>query len=385
MKFFKQFYDEKYSKLSIYIMKTALMIFVMGLVIFYFSSEAKNIFDFIKAVLGPLVLGLVLAYLLTPVVEFFQNRVLYNITDEKKNRSLAVLITFGMIAVFIILLLLALIMTVTRSIDKIEINDLAAFVERAMAEFSSFWKSVEDQLAQFNIDLGNIGKILHDVFNNVSAGLSNLLFANIFAIYFLLDSHIDEYWNNVANVLLTEETRVKMAEFAKDADRVFSGYIRGQSIDAFMVGALVTVALLILGVPYAIVIGLLTGLGNLIPYVGPIIGFASLAIVAISEGSMFHLLAGGAVLAIVMAIDGNIINPKLLSDNVEVHPILVIIALIAGGNIGGVAGMLLAVPVAALLKLQFDKFIERKKLEKEQEKKSAAAKAKTKTKSKTKK
>ena len=127
------------------------------------------------------------------------------------------------------------------------------------------------------------------------------------------------------------------------------------------------------------VIGLLTGIGNLIPYVGPIIGFASLAIVAISEGSMFHLAAGGAVLGLVMAIDGNIINPKLLSDNVEIHPVLVIVALIAGGEIGGVLGMLLAVPCAALLKLQFERFIERRKLQMEQEE---AEKTKKKTRNK---
>ena len=286
--------------------------------------------------------------------------------------------TVGLIAVFIILILLALIITVTRSVDKIDIKDLTAFIETEMADFSNFWSSVEAQLAKFNIDLGNIGSVLSTVFNDISSVASNLLFANIFAIYFLLDSHIAEYWNDVLNAFTKPETREKMAEFMKDADRVFSGYIRGQSIDAFLVGSLVTVILLILRIPYAVVIGLLTGIGNLIPYVGPIIGFASLAIVAISEGSMIHLIEGTAVLGLVMAIDGNIINPKLLSDNVEIHPVLVIVALIAGGEIGGVLGMLLAVPCAALLKLQFDRFVERRKLQMKQEE---AAKSKTKTRS----
>ena len=381
MKFFKQFYDEKYSKLSLYIIKTTLMIFVMGLIIYFFSSEAKNILGFIVAILGPLVLGMALAYLLEPLVEFFENRVFYNVKNEKKARVISVAVTFTMILIVVILILLALIMTVTRSIDKIEIKDLTEFVNMITNDFSQFWASVEEQLAKFNINLGSIGTILSNIFNNVSSGASTLLFANIFAIYFLLDSHIAEYWEEVLKVFTSEETRAKLAEFSKDADRVFSGYIRGQSIDAFIVGALVTVALLILRVPYAMVIGLLTGIGNLIPYVGPIIGFASLAIVAISEGSMFHLAAGGAILGLVMAIDGNIINPKLLSDNVEIHPVLVLVALIAGGEIGGVLGMLLAVPCAALIKLQFERFVERKRLEKQQEE----AKQKPKTKSRNKK
>ena len=376
MKLFEKFYDERYSKLSIYIIKTTLMIFVMGLIIFYFWGETRNILKFLTAILGPLVLGMALAYLFNPIVEFFETRVFYSVKSEKKARRLSVLVTFGLIAVFIILILLALIITVTRSVDKIDIKDLTAFIETEMADFSNFWSSVEAQLAKFNIDLGNIGSVLSTVFNDISSVASNLLFANIFAIYFLLDSHIAEYWNDVLNAFTKPETREKMAEFMKDADRVFSGYIRGQSIDAFLVGSLVTVILLILRIPYAVVIGLLTGIGNLIPYVGPIIGFASLAIVAISEGSMIHLVEGTAVLGLVMAIDGNIINPKLLSDNVEIHPVLVIVALIAGGEIGGVLGMLLAVPCAALLKLQFDRFVERRKLQMKQEE---AAKSKTKT------
>ena len=383
MKFFKQFYDEKYSKLSLYIIKTTLMIFVMGLIIYFFSSEAKNILGFIVAILGPLVLGMALAYLLEPLVEFFENRVFYNVKNEKKARVISVAVTFTMILIVVILILLALIMTVTRSIDKIEIKDLTEFVNMITNDFSKFWASVEEQLAKFNINLGSIGTILSNIFNNVSSGASTLLFANIFAIYFLLDSHIADYWKEVLKVFTSEETRAKLAEFSKDADRVFSGYIRGQSIDAFIVGALVTVALLILRVPYAMVIGLLTGIGNLIPYVGPIIGFASLAIVAISEGSMFHLAAGGAILGLVMAIDGNIINPKLLSDNVEIHPVLVLVALIAGGEIGGVLGMLLAVPCAALIKLQFERFVERKRLEKQQE--EAKQKPKTRSSNKSKK
>ena len=124
---------------------------------------------------------------------------------------------------------------------------------------------------------------------------------------------------------------------------------------------LVSLALLIAGIPYAVVIGILTGLGNLVPYVGPVVGFGSLIIVCLAEGSISHLVVGGIILAAVMFIDGNIINPRMLSSNVEVHPVLVIIALLAGGNIGGVVGMLIAVPVAALLKLQFEKYVEKRR------------------------
>ena len=167
-----------------------------------------------------------------------------------------------------------------------------------------------------------------------------------------------EFWGHT---FTSEKTRAKLHQFAEDADRVFSGYIRGQAMDACLVGVLVSIALLIAGVPYAVVIGILTGIGNLVPYVGPVVGFGSLIIVCLAESSLSDLLIGAIILVAVMFIDGNVINPRMLSSNVEVHPVLVIVALLAGGRVGGVVGMLVAVPVAALLKLQFERYIDKRK------------------------
>ena len=211
-----------------------------------------------------------------------------------------------------------------------------------------------------NINLGSIGGFLTKIFSGVKTGATTLVFAVIFAIYFLLDEEIRVYWGRALDAFTSSSTREKLRQFIKDADRVFSGYIRGQAMDALLVGAMVTVAMLIAKVPYAAVIGILTGLGNLIPYVGPVVGFGSLILVCLAEGSIRSLVIGGIILVVVMFIDGNIINPRMLSSNVEVHPVLVIVALLAGGRVGGIVGMLVAVPVAALLKLQFDKAVEKR-------------------------
>jgi predicted PurR-regulated permease PerM len=149
-----------------------------------------------------------------------------------------------------------------------------------------------------------------------------------------------------------------------DADKCFSGYIRGQFLDALLVGVVTFIAMLICKVPYPFVIGLLTGLGNLIPYVGPVVGFVTLLIACLIEGAMDKLLIGGIVLAVLLVVDGNIINPKLVSSTIEIHPLLVFAAMIAGSAIGGLVGMLVAVPLAALLKIEFDKYLDRKEAEK---------------------
>ena len=225
-----------------------------------------------------------------------------------------------------------------------------------------------------NINLGSAGNFLGGIFNGVTNGASTLLFAIIFSIYFLIDDSIGTYWGKVLEAFTSEQTRAKLKAFAADADRVFSGYIRGQALDALLVGVMVSIAMLIARIPYALVIGILTGIGNLVPYVGPVVGFGSLIIVSLAEGSITKLVIGVIILAVVMFIDGNVINPRMLSSNVEVHPVLVIVALLAGGKVGGVVGMLVAVPVAALLKLQFEKYVERRRLanNKEAQKRAAA-------------
>ena len=140
-------------------------------------------------------------------------------------------------------------------------------------------------------------------------------------------------------------------------DRVFSGYIRGQLLDALFMMVVVSIALLLLNVKFAVIIGVLTGIGNLVPYVGPFVAYGCTGFVGIMSQDWKKLIVSIIIVFVIQTIDGNIVNPKLLSHAVKVHPMLVIIALLLGSKIGGLAGMILAVPVAALLKLWLDRWI----------------------------
>jgi predicted PurR-regulated permease PerM len=181
----------------------------------------------------------------------------------------------------------------------------------------------------------------------------------IFSIYFMLDGNrISKYWLRVVRIIIGHRSAEPFRIFLSDADRVFSGYIRGQFIDAAIIGVMTTIIMVLIGVPNGTVVGVLTGCGNLIPYVGPVVGYLTLALVCIPSGAWVKLLLGAVVLAVLLFVDGNIINPKLLSTNVMVHPLLVVAALIGGGAVGGLVGMLVAVPTAALIKVQFDRLLD---------------------------
>ena len=334
----------------------------MGRIIVLLSGKAWEILDFISVVFKPLVLGLVFTYLFTPVVNAIENKMLASFNKPKTARILAVVLNYLIVLLAIGIILGIIVVTVTKSISSIHPSEIKQYLAVLGDQFSNFQSTIEKQLSSMNINFGTVGDFIGKLISGIKSGASTLLFAVIFSIYFLIDRSIFRYWNDVLNTFTSEKTRERIKTLAKDSDKVFSGYIRGQSIDAAIVGVLSSIALLIAGIPYAVVIGILTGLGNLVPYVGPVVGFGSLIIVCLAEGSIAHIAIGGIILALVMFIDGNIINPRMLSSNVEVHPVLVIIALLAGGRVGGIVGMLVAVPVAALLKRRFGRYLEKKKL-----------------------
>jgi predicted PurR-regulated permease PerM len=167
------------------------------------------------------------------------------------------------------------------------------------------------------------------------------------------------YWDRVLKALTGKKGYAAVHRFISDADSVFSGYIRGQLMDAVIMCIMISLALSLVKVPFAVIIGLMTGIGNLIPYVGPFIAYACTVVVCLMNWDIRKLVISLVVLFIIQTLDGNVINPKLLSSSISVHPMLVIVALIIGGAVGGFLGMLLAVPVAALAKIWFDRGVEK--------------------------
>ena len=135
-------------------------------------------------------------------------------------------------------------------------------------------------------------------------------------------------------------------------DLQLGGYLRGQFIEAFVVGALAIFALWLLGIKYFILIGLFAGMANLIPYVGPVAGAVPAIVVALTNGANIEVIAY-IILAfiIIQLIDNVVMQPLVLSKSVNLHPLVIVIAILIGGNFFGVLGMFLAVPAAGILKV----------------------------------
>jgi predicted PurR-regulated permease PerM len=129
-------------------------------------------------------------------------------------------------------------------------------------------------------------------------------------------------------------------------------FIRGQLLDSAIVGLMITIALLILDLRYAIFIGILAGLANMIPYLGPIVGGIPAVLVSVMDNGDFSGVPSIILaFALIKIIDDVIVQPLVVSKSVELHPVLVILAIVAGGNLGGVFGMIIAVPLTSIVKV----------------------------------
>ena len=352
--------DPKYFKVCLYAGMTVIITAIILAILYFSGGFWEKLWSIFKAVLSPIVIGGIICYLLSPIVDTIELKLFKGKTDYwVKPASIA--LAFFLIVVIVGLIIFAIVATVNKSIVNIDMDNIRDFIDSVQEDFSYIIGAAEQKISEAGLPVDKIGSIVSGFANGIKNFFTRLLFGVIFAVYFLLDgARISKYWRRALRLVAGEKAEEKLKLFAKDADMAFSGYIRGQFLDALILGVMSSVALTIAGVPSGLVVGLLMGVGNLIPYVGPLVGYASLIVVCLLQGNITKLVIGIIVLAVLMFLDGNVLNPRLLANSVKVHPLLVVAALIGGAALGGVLGMLVAVPVGALLKLQFDRYLIKK-------------------------
>lgn len=381
----KNLWNKNYALVVFYALVLALLYHLGVRILDHFpelGAHLQNLFPWASQVISPLLLGFAIAYLLSPICHFFERILSKNALLSKKQslcQNISILMTFLLLILGVVFLGSLLLSTLTKSIQVLRFEDLFQGIEDFASMIEKFYSDLYVRLG--NLPIGgedakeavqlllqkavvffqNMGNSVFSSLGSLAGALSTLVFGIIFSLYFLADGQkILSYWARIFRLLFGERRLEKLRRFFIDADRVFAGYLRGQIIDGTIMAVLVSVSLSVLQVRYAVVIGVLTGFGNLIPYVGPFIAYGLTTLVCLVYGDFTKLLPALIALFVIQTVDGNVINPRLLSQNIDVHPLLVIIALIIGGSLGGFLGIFLAAPVASLIKLELDKFMERK-------------------------
>lgn len=317
----------------------------------------------------PLVLGAMIAYILNIVLKKVEK--LYFPKSQKNIVLKSRRIVSIFISIFLILAIVVLIVTliVPELINAFLVigQEIPFVFERLkvfLMKYSEDIPTIEKWISSINIDWENmtkklleyatsgVGGILNSTFSFVGVltnGIVNFVVSLIFAIYILSSKEIlSSQLNRMMDVYFKEKQRNTFRKVIKTADETFSSFIVGQCTEAVVLGVLCTIGMLIFRFPYAPMIGAFVGATALIPVVGAYVG-AAVGVFMILTVDPMKALFFILFIVILQQLEGNLIYPKVVGSSIGLPGIWVLAAVTVGGGIGGVAGMLMGVPVAATI------------------------------------
>ena len=340
-------------------------------------SNVTEWFGTFFRILKPFLAGLLLSYILFMPCKKIESALLKSKFKfiKKRARGLSVIATYIIFVLILIIIINCIFPVLKESVVEL-VGNIPGYYETLVNKYKelpedSVLKSdvIKDKMTELsNIDMKqflsiNNEKIIEYVKNiiNIFSGIFDVFVSIIVSVYILLQrTAIMKFLRRFARALFKKNTYEAVNKYFTKANEVFFTFISSQLLDAIIVGILTTIAMLIIKVKYAPLIGFTIGLFNMIPYIG--------AIVAVAIGILITFITGGLGKAIVMAvvviilqqIDANIINPKIIGVSLEVSPLLVIFAVTVGGAYFGIMGMFLGVPIAVVIKTVLNDWIDNK-------------------------
>jgi predicted PurR-regulated permease PerM len=248
-----------------------------------------------------------------------------------------------------------------------QLNKLAETIPQYTVQAHETVQSIQDHYSDLGMPDGMkqvfderihwMEEIILERVSNILAGIVGLvgyvfkiLLAPVLSFYILKDLELIKL---KAYSILPPAWRDDAADLFKQIDRVLGSFIKGYFLVAAIVGGVTAVAMAVLGVDFALMLGLFAGLTELIPYFGPIIGAVPAVCLALLKSNWLAVKVTMAFF-IIHQLEGNFLSPKILGDKVGLHPLVVIFSLLAGGELYGLTGMILAVPTAAVLRVIFN-------------------------------
>lgn len=324
--------------------------------IVFLLLQMKYIFSPIGVIISTLFLPILVSgflfYMFNPLVLFLEKR--------KVPRLLSVILIF---IAFIAIVALAVI-----QIGPILTDQIAELAKALPGYWSDFEKwlggitknpplndlDIKDELEKANI---SVPQIMNSVLNGVSAGIGAiasfltsfvmiLVTVPFILLYMFKDGH--RFMDSVEK-FFPKVIRPDAKKIIQEMNKTLSSYISSQALDCLFVGIFTFIGYLIIGQPYGLLFALIAGVTNIIPYLGPVIGAAPAVIVALFT-SPFQALLVIIVVVIVQQIDGNVLQPLIMGRSLKIHPLTIIVILLVAGNLAGLLGMVLGVPLYAVVK-----------------------------------
>ena len=348
-------------------------LFVMALIVGYLLiTNYQHFVHSVSGLLGilsPFITGFVIAYLLSgsqKKIEGLLERVPLPVVKKAKHGLSVLLLYLIILFIFVLTLNYIVPLLISNLVDLA--NSLPTFYDHMVqfvmsledkgilktAAIEKYLNSVlkdlspERFLNQWTQALFSLGTLT----KNVSSFFLNAFLTLIISIYALVfKQSILTFVEKAAHKLLSEKVYKQTQTWLNTTNKIFYKFISCQFLDACIIGVSSTILLSILNVKFAVTLGILLGICNMIPYFGSIFASIVAGVITLFTGGVTQAITVLLVLLILQQIDGNIIGPRIMGDALNVNPILIIVSITIGGAYFGVLGMFLAVPVAAIIKI----------------------------------
>jgi len=359
--------DNKYFTICVYTVATFVVCAIAARLIFNFTAIWKG-FKVLLGVLLPFVVGGIIAYLINPMFKFFDftffGKWLHMTKKRRLRKGLALLISyvivFGIIVLIISFVVPQLVSSISTLIDRISalappiqtwIGELQIRFKDLNLEFLSTW--VENFIPSLTELLKNwAGSLVSTALStsvSVVSGVVKIVLAIIISVFILSDKqHLEQGLRNLYYAVFKPHRASVVSRITRESSNIFSNFFTGKIFDSLIVGVLCFILMLILRLPYALLISVLVGVTNIIPYFGPFIGAIPSILILLMTGWKEAIIFTIMIL-ILQQVDGNLIGPRILGNSTGLRPIWVVFAITVGGWLGGVAGMVFGIPVVAVI------------------------------------
>ena len=381
--------EPSFTRSSLFIVFNAFLLYVLYFIIKNFDVIAvtgSKAIGSVLAALSPLFIGLIVAYLLDPLVTRIDKRLLQRalavqgkegskkIRRESLCRMLAILITFLIAIAAIALIIYGFAVMLLGQFVFTDIDTMfASLYDQIMSYEEEFRHWVANKLPDGFISekiTELVSLIVVWVSDNFSASATiaavsgavgsiiNFVIGLIISIYLLKDKEVFiNIWKKFLNLIMPDRYANTINNTLNEVDDVISLFIRGAMLDAVFVAILSSIGLSILGLEFSVFIGVFAGICNVIPYFGPVLGMVPAFIIGWLTEDFTQGLLAVVILLVVQQIDSNIIYPKVVGSSTGLHPLAVLLSVSIFGYFGGILGMLLAVPTAGVLAIFIKKWI----------------------------
>ncbi len=375
--------NKKYLMYIFYICLATTAIFISYNIIFHIGKIVSTFFTIFHAfmtLMKPLIIGIVIAYLLYPISKFIGRFLKKTFKMKEEPHLLSVALTYIIVVVSFVLIIYASYSMISGEISHNKnISSMMDSINTNMTKYNEIFDYINDKIEDSGLSVDaksylstgtkqiskyatkSVGGIFE--FSKSAASVIINGFLGLCISFYLLKDYesFKKKYAEIMLIFINKERLYSINNTIREIDDIMSKFIRGQLLDAFFVGILSCIGLTIIGLDFAIPIGFIAGLANIVPYVGPIVGCVPAIIVGVLSPHPIVALWSVLVFFIVQQIDNSLISPKIVGTSTGHNPVLVIMAIVVGGALGGILGMLLAVPMLGILKLFILKYINKKK------------------------